>query len=57
LEVLHLLAEGLSNQEIADHLVIAKGTVKSYTGAIYGKLGVRSRTQAVARARTITLLT
>lgn len=57
LEVLHLLAEGLSNQEIADHLVIAKGTVKSYTGAIYGKLGVRSRTQAVARARTLTLLT
>jgi predicted ATPase/DNA-binding CsgD family transcriptional regulator len=56
LEVLHLIAEGLTNAEIADHLIIAIGTVKSYTGNIYGKLGVRSRTQAVARARELALL-
>ncbi len=56
LEVLHLIAEGLSNQEIADQLVISVGTVKSYTGAIYSKLAVASRTQAVAQARQLGLI-
>lgn len=55
-EVLHLIADGLTNAEIADQLIIAIGTVKSYTGNIYGKLGMRSRTQAVARARELALL-
>jgi predicted ATPase/DNA-binding CsgD family transcriptional regulator len=55
-EVLQLLAAGLSNREIAEQLVIALGTVKSYTGNIYGKLAVRSRTQAVARAHMLNLL-
>jgi LuxR family maltose regulon positive regulatory protein len=56
LEVLGLIADGLSNQRIADQLVIALGTVKAHTSSIYGKLGVRSRTQAVARARELGLL-
>jgi predicted ATPase/DNA-binding NarL/FixJ family response regulator len=56
LEVLALIAQGLSNQAIADQLVITLGTVKSYTAAIYGKLGVRSRTQAIALARELKLL-
>lgn len=56
LEVLHLIADGLSNQEIADQLVISVGTVKSYTGAIYSKLAVASRTQAVAQARQLGLI-
>ena len=55
-EVLGLIALGLSNQAIAERLVITVGTVKSYTVAIYGKLGVRSRTQAVALARELKLL-
>lgn len=56
LEVLVLIAEGLSNQAIADRLVLTVGTVKSYTAAIYGKLGVGSRTQAIALARELKLL-
>ena len=56
LEVLHLMAAGLTNQQIADELVIALGTVKSYTSYIYGKLDVTHRTQAVAHARAIGLL-
>jgi LuxR family maltose regulon positive regulatory protein len=49
LEVLRLLAAGRSNQEIADALVLALGTVKKHLNNIFGKLGVSSRTQAVAR--------
>lgn len=56
LEVLHLLGEGRSNREIAEALVITLNTVKKYTGNIYGKLGVHSRTQAVARARMLGIL-
>jgi predicted ATPase/DNA-binding CsgD family transcriptional regulator/Tfp pilus assembly protein PilF len=56
LEVMKLIATGLSNKDIADRLVISVGTVKAYTGQIYGKLGVNSRTQAVARARELSLL-
>ncbi|MEJ2149893.1 MAG: LuxR C-terminal-related transcriptional regulator [Chloroflexota bacterium] len=56
LEVLALIAEGLSNREIADRLYIAVGTVKRHINHIYGKLEVGSRTQAVARARQIRLL-
>ncbi len=47
--MLRLIAAGLSNQEIADRLIIAPGTVKRHINNIYGKLGVQSRTQAVAR--------
>jgi len=56
IEVLQLIADGLSNAEIADKLVIAVGTVKRHINNIYGKLGVQSRTQAVARARELGLL-
>jgi LuxR family maltose regulon positive regulatory protein len=55
LEVLRLVAAGLTNREIADRLVIAVSTVKSHTNSIYGKLDVSNRTQAVARARTLEL--
>ena len=55
-EVLRLVVAGLSNAEIAEELVIAVSTVKSHVNHIYGKLGVESRTQAVAQARTLGLL-
>jgi LuxR family maltose regulon positive regulatory protein len=56
MEVLRLIASGLSNREIAQELVIALGTVKRHINNIYGKLGVHSRTSAVARARELDLL-
>ena len=56
MEVLHLIAAGLSNRAIAARLVLAVSTVKSYVNTIYGKLQVESRTQAVARARALHLL-
>jgi LuxR family maltose regulon positive regulatory protein len=56
LEVLRLIAAGLSNREIAQELFIAVGTVKRHTNHIYGKLGVHSRTEAVVRARELGLL-
>jgi LuxR family maltose regulon positive regulatory protein len=56
LEVLHLIAAGDSNQAIADKLVITVRAVKKHTGNIYGKLNVSSRTQAIARARQLGLL-
>jgi LuxR family maltose regulon positive regulatory protein len=56
LEVLHLLADGLSNQEIASKLVVALGTAKTHTASLYRKLDVVSRTQAVARARELGLI-
>jgi ATP/maltotriose-dependent transcriptional regulator MalT len=56
LEVLQLIAEGASNEEIAEQLVIAIGTVKRHVSNILGKLTVSNRTQAVARAQAIGLL-
>jgi LuxR family maltose regulon positive regulatory protein len=56
LEVLRLLADGLSNQEIASTLVVALGTAKTHTASLYRKLDVASRTQAVARARELGIL-
>jgi LuxR family maltose regulon positive regulatory protein len=56
LEVLELIAQGLSNQEVASNLYISLSTVKGHTGNIYGKLGVKNRTQAVAKARSLGLL-
>ncbi len=57
LEILRLIADGLTNQEIADRLVLSLPTIKWHTGNLYGKLGVNSRTQAVAKARELSLLT
>lgn len=56
LEVLLLIADGYANQEIAQRLVVALSTVKTHINNIYGKLGVQSRTQALARARALGLL-
>jgi len=56
IELLSLIAEGLSNQEIARRLFISLPTVKWHTSNIYGKLGVRSRTQAINRARSLGIL-
>ncbi|WP_431970503.1 LuxR C-terminal-related transcriptional regulator [Nocardia sp. bgisy134] len=51
IEVLRLVADGRSNREIAKELFLSETTVKSHLVHIYAKLGVRSRTSAVARAR------
>lgn len=56
LEVLHLMAAGFSNRGIADRLVFTVATAKKHAEHIYGKLGVSSRTQAIARARELNLL-
>jgi LuxR family maltose regulon positive regulatory protein len=55
-EVLRLIAQGLSNQEIADRLFLALSTVKGHARIIFDKLGVQRRTEAVARARELGLL-
>jgi len=56
LEVLHLLGKGLSNREIAERLFLSLDTVKGHNYKIYGKLQVKRRTEAVARARELGLL-
>jgi LuxR family maltose regulon positive regulatory protein len=56
LEVLRLVAAGLSNQEISERLFLALGTVKGHNLKIFGKLGVQRRTEAIARARELGLL-
>ncbi len=56
IEILRLLAAGLTNSEIAGHLYISPQTVKKHTGNIYSKLGVRSRTEAVFTASKFDLL-
>jgi DNA-binding NarL/FixJ family response regulator len=49
-EIAHLLREGLTNQEIAERLVISTGTVRTHLENMFDKLGVHNRTGAVARA-------
>ncbi len=56
LEVLRLLAQGASNAEIAEQLVLALNTVKRHISNIFEKLGTSSRTRAVAEARALGLL-
>jgi LuxR family maltose regulon positive regulatory protein len=56
MEVLSLLAAGLTNREVAEKLVISPETVKRHGASIYGKLGVGNRTRAVSRARELGLL-
>ena len=53
LDVLRLVADGMSNGEIAERLVVSVGTVKTHVHSIIEKLGVSSRTQAVAKAREL----
>ena len=54
-EVLRLICDGHSNQEIAEHLTVTLNTVKKHSSNIYGKLGVKSRAQAIVRARDLNL--
>jgi predicted ATPase/DNA-binding NarL/FixJ family response regulator len=56
LEILRRLAQGLTNEEIANELVVAIGTIKSHNHSIFSKLGVNNRTSAVSRARQLQLL-
>jgi LuxR family maltose regulon positive regulatory protein len=56
LEVLRLIATGSTNQQIARQLVVSPGTVKAHTANIYRKLDVANRTEAVARARQLGIL-
>jgi DNA-binding NarL/FixJ family response regulator len=56
LDVLRALAEGCSNREIADRLVITEGTVKNHVSNLIAKLNVRDRTQAVLKGQQLGLL-
>ena len=56
LEVLELIAEGLTNPEIASRLFLSPHTIKAHASNIYGKLDVHNRTQAVTRARALGVL-
>lgn len=55
-EVLGLMAQGLSNQEIADHLFVSLNTVKTHTSNLFLKLEVSRRTQAVQRGKQLRLI-
>jgi LuxR family maltose regulon positive regulatory protein len=56
LQVLRLVAAGLTNQQIADELVVVVATIKAHINRIYRKLDVTNRVQAVTRARELNLL-
>lgn len=56
LEMLELIAAGLSNREIADRAHVSENTVKTHTSRVFDKLGARRRTQAVRRARELRLI-
>ena len=53
LEVLELMAEGFSNQEIADKLFVSLNTVKTHSSNLFNKLDVKRRTQAIQRAKEL----
>jgi len=55
-EVLQLMAEGLSNQEIASRLFVSLNTIKTHSSKIFEKLDVRRRTQAVEMARRLNII-
>ncbi|MGO4180299.1 response regulator transcription factor, partial [Paenibacillus sp. TAF43_2] len=55
-EILYALTDGLSNKEIAYRFGLKESTVKSYVFHLYGKLGVKRRSQAIARAKELELV-
>lgn len=55
-EVLELVAQGLSNQEIAGQLFVSESTIKTHVSKLLSKLGARRRTEAVAKAKEMGLL-
>jgi DNA-binding CsgD family transcriptional regulator len=55
-EVLELISQGLSNQEIADKLFVSTNTIKTHSSNLFMKLDARRRTQAIQRARELRLL-
>jgi LuxR family maltose regulon positive regulatory protein len=56
LEVLALMAQGMTNLQIAAHLILSLGTIKTHLNNIFGKLNVRNRAEAVLRAKEYNLL-
>ena len=56
LEILGLIASGLSNREIAERLFVSENTVKTHTSRLFDKLGARRRTQAVQLAKEACLI-
>ena len=56
LEILQLIAEGLSNREIAERLFVSENTVKTHSSRVFDKLGARRRTQAVQLGKSYGLI-
>jgi two-component system, NarL family, response regulator LiaR len=56
LEILGLMADGLSNREIAERLYVSENTVKTHSGRLFDKLGAKRRTQAVQLGKTFRLI-
>jgi NarL family two-component system response regulator LiaR len=56
LEILELIAEGMSNREIAEKLYVSENTVKTHSSRVFDKLGARRRTQAVQFGKEFGLL-
>jgi NarL family two-component system response regulator LiaR len=56
LEILELIAEGLSNREIAERVNVSENTVKTHSSRVFDKLGARRRTQAVQRGKELRLI-
>lgn len=57
LEVLQLMADGLSNQEIAERLFVSLNTIKTHSSKVFEKMDVKRRTQAVEKAKRLSLIT
>lgn len=56
IEVLELMAQGFSNQEVADRLFVSLNTTKTHVSNIYTKLNVKRRTQAIQKARELAIV-
>jgi len=56
LEILELIAQGLSNKEIADRVFVSENTVKTHSSRVFDKLGARRRTQAVQLGKDLRLI-